>query len=60
MNTKYLVCEYITLVEFVMVSYVANVIKNESSPFSAVTKAIMPQTPAFLEYCKRLLVEFNQ
>ena len=34
---KFLVADYLTIGDFVLVSYSANVINNANSPFSAVT-----------------------
>ena len=43
-----------------MISYTANVIKNDKSPFSAVTAAIMNSYPRMKRYSEGLLVEFAE
>ena len=60
LNTKYLAGERITIVDFVMCSYVANVIFNRAGPFSDVTKAILTTTPHFAAYCDTILREFKE
>mmetsp|Transcript_11690 Transcript_11690/g.15866 ORF Transcript_11690/g.15866 Transcript_11690/m.15866 type:complete len:127 (+) Transcript_11690:372-752(+) len=57
---KFMVGNEMTIADFVMVSYIANVVKNVNSPFSAVTTAVMERTPLFLAYSERLMTEFEE
>ena len=51
LRSRFLAGNHVTIVDFVMCSYVANVIFNENAPFSAVTQAILGKTPYFMNYC---------
>ena len=59
MNTRFLAGNKITIVDFVMCSYIANVVFNMNGPFSAVTKSILGGTPLFGDYCDTILQEFK-
>ena len=50
---------YLTIVDFVMCSYSANVIYNQNGPFSAITKATLKKTPFFEKYCSVVMEHFS-
>ena len=58
-QTRFLAGNNLTIVDFVMCSYVANVIYNRNGPFSAITKAILSRTPLFAQYCDTILDTFR-
>ena len=56
---KFLAGDRLTIGDFVLLSYTANVIKNIKSPFSAVTAAVMESAPRMKSYTEGLMIEFS-
>ena len=57
---KFIAGNRLTICDFVLLSYTANVIRNTKSPFCAVTAAIMSRNPQMLEYTETLMTEFAE